>query len=63
MNRAIREGFFMGSSMQLRLSHLDEGDYSIQLTINESEKLTYNFSKIASALTLDRRIPVRPFYA
>lgn len=61
--RLIREGFFINSSMQLRLSHLDDGDYSIQLTINGSEALSYNFTKLASALTFDRRVPVKPYYA
>ena len=59
LSRLIRKGSFTGNSMQLRVSHLDEGDYTIQLSINSSESQTYNFTKLPAVMNVER-MALRP---
>ena len=47
-NRLIRQGSFSGTAVQLRVSHLDKGDYFIRLCVNEEELGCYQFSKLCN---------------
>ena len=46
INHLIRQGNFSGPAVQLRVSHLEKGDYFVQLCLNEKELGCYRFSKL-----------------
>ena len=47
VKKTIRKGCFIGSMVQLRVSHLQEGEYVIHVCVGESEQFDYSFTKLS----------------
>jgi hypothetical protein len=46
--KIIRKGNFKGTEVQLRVTHLQEGNYNVHLCVDDSEPVDYSFTKLSS---------------
>lgn len=51
LNKTVRKGCFVGTTVQLRVSHLQEGEYLIHLCVDEKDEYDYVFTKRSSGNT------------
>lgn len=46
--KIIRKGNFKGTEVQLRVTHLQEGNYNVHLCVDDNEPVDYSFTKLSS---------------